>query len=261
MYRPRNNLGGSHKVDGFTGLNDVDVVRLIDQGHRDRPGAVRPSGTGLGPSELRRSTPTRSAEELLIAAGRGDRQAFATLVERYHRAVMQFIFRFLGDVDRSTTEDLAQDVFLKAWKSAPGYRPRAKALTWLLQIARNTSLNYRRAHRLRQTVSLAEADGVVDEGVAGEADSQSQDRARGVQAALMTLPHKQRAAIVLRHYLDLTYSDIAETLGVSVSAVESLLFRARTSLRDLLAQEGNIHSSPQVIRPSGAEPLREDKVL
>jgi len=171
---------------------------------------------------------------------------------------MQFIFRFLGDVDRSTTEDLAQDVFLKAWKSAPGYRPRAKALTWLLQIARNTSLNFRRAGRLRQTVPLAEADGVV---VATDAETESVERTRRVAAALHKLPDKQRAATVLRHYLQLSYADIAATLGTSVAAVESLLFRARETLRDLLAPDKILDSSPQVRRESGAEPLREDTVL
>ena len=201
-------------------------------------------------------------EELLLAAGRGDRQAFGHLVERHHRAVVQFIYRFLGDVDRDSAEDLAQDVFLKAWKAARGYRPRAKVSTWLLQIARNTSLNYRRSHRLRRTFPLHESDArsqATADPVADEAGVN--ERTRRIRAAIAGLPDKQRAAVILRHYQDLRYSDIAAVLGISVSAVESLLFRARTTLRDRLAVREADLKSPQVSPELRAEPKREETVL
>ena len=107
----------------------------------------------------------RADEDLLIAGGRGDRPAFGELVERHHRAVVQFIYRFLGDVDRSTAEDLAQDVFMHAWKAAPSFRARAKVVTWLLQIAKNRSLNYRRGQRLRRMASLDRDEPIVKSAV------------------------------------------------------------------------------------------------
>ena len=204
----------------------------------------------------------RSDEDLMVAAGRGDRQAFTALVGRHHRAVIHFVYRFLGDVDRATAEDLAQDVFLKAWKSAGGYRPRAKVLTWFLQITRNTSLNYRRSHRLRRRLPLDESDGHTDAAAeSADAGLASGERARRVRAAITDLPHKQRAAIILRHYHELAYSDIAEILGVSVSAVESLLFRARESLRSILTPRENEGPSPQVSPTLCAKRLGEDMVL
>ena len=201
-------------------------------------------------------------EELLLAAGRGDRQAFGRLVERHHRAVVQFIYRFLGGVDRDSVEDLAQDVFLKAWKGARGYRPRAKASTWLLQIARNTSLNYRRSRRLRRTLPLDEGD-AQDQAIPDLVTDETgvSERTRQVQAAIAGLPDKQRAATILRHYQDLSYSDIAVVLGVSVSAVESLLFRARRALREGLAVREADLNSPQVSPELRAEPKREGRVL
>jgi len=196
----------------------------------------------------------------MVAAGRGDREAFADLIERHQGAVIQFIFRFLGTVGRDTAEDLAQDVFLKAWTSARSYRPKAKVLTWLLHLARNTALNYRRGQRLRRTVPLEHAG---ERAAAGPADAgaASAERAAEVQAAIAALPDKQRATIILRHYLGLAYTDIAETQGVSIAAVESLLFRARDSLRTSLGPpQRKDESAPQVSAPSGAEHLREDKV-
>ena len=208
---------------------------------------------------------TRSAEsmegpgdaELLRAAGCGDREAFGLLVERRHRAVVQFVYRFLADVDRDTAEDLAQDVFLKAWKAAPSFRPRAAVLTWLLRIATNTCLSYRRSRRLRWTVSLAD-DGLAETpglrcGPADEPPARREQAAR-VRSAVAQLPPRQRAVIVLRHFHDLPYQEIAEVLETSVAAVESLLFRARRTLQGTLAASGS-SESPQVSPELGAESL------
>jgi RNA polymerase sigma-70 factor (ECF subfamily) len=178
--------------------------------------------------------------DLLLAAGRGDRLAFGALVERHHRAVVQYAYRFLGDVDRDTAEDLAQDVFLKAWRAASTFQPRAAVLTWLLRIATNTCLNYRRGSRLRRFLSLATGTPSEPPSVrTGPADGPAAraDQAARVRSAVARLPANQRAAVVLRHYHDLTYSDIAEVLETSVSAVESLLFRARRTLARTLSEE------------------------
>ena len=87
--------------------------------------------------------------ELLLASGRGDQDAFNRLVRRHHRPIIHFVHRFLATVDRATAEDLAQQVFLGAWKYAPSFQPRARVLTWLFRIATNACLNYQRQQRSR----------------------------------------------------------------------------------------------------------------
>jgi RNA polymerase sigma-70 factor (ECF subfamily) len=202
--------------------------------------------------------PEREDEDLLISAGQGDREAFGLLVERHHRAVVQFAYRFLGKVDRDTAEDLAQDVFLRAWKSAPSFQPRARVLTWLLRLTTNACLNYQRGRRLRRVISLQpDAPGNDSELPSKPADAASppdEDTAR-VRSAVAELPDSQRAAITLRHFHDFSYGEIAEVLETSVSAVESLLFRARKTLRGRLADLRNPAESPQVLPELGAESL------
>jgi len=191
--------------------------------------------------------PQRSDEELMHAAGQGARAAFGVLVERHGVTVVRFVRRFLGDIERDTAEDLAQDVFLKAWKAAATFTPQAKVLTWLLRITTNTCLNHRRRQRLRRLIFVGN-DPMSD--VAARAsrpadDQEAGERERSVQTALAALPVNQRAAIVLRHYHDFSYSQIAEVLELSVPAVESLIFRARRrlekALRGVEASEGGVH--------------------
>jgi len=170
----------------------------------------------------------------MLAAAQGDREAFGILVERHHCAIVQFVHRFLGIAGREAAEDLAQDVFLAAWKAAPSFRPQAKVLTWLLRITTNVCLNYRRSSRLRVAVSLgAEGAGETSGPDVDRPDARAIDRERAetVRRAVAGLPAGQRAAILLRHFLELSYVEIADVLGTSVSAVESLLFRARLTLR------------------------------
>jgi RNA polymerase sigma-70 factor (ECF subfamily) len=192
---------------------------------------------------------------LLEAAGRGNREAFAVLVERHHRAVIHFIHRFLGTPDRDTVEDLAQEVFLAAWQGAAAFRPRAKVLTWLLRIATNDCLNYRRGQRLRTTISLdarrhAERPGPADH----EPQPQvlTRERAAAVHAAIASLPPMQRAAVLLHHFHHLPYKEIAGALETTLPAVESLLFRAKRSLAARLACEEK-DTLPQVLPHIGAE--------
>jgi len=187
-------------------------------------------------------------EQLMLAAAQGDREAFGRLVERHHSGVLCFVHRFLGTVDSHTAEDLAQDVFLAAWKAARSFRPRAKVLTWLLRITTNICLNYRRRSRLRTTVSLTTQGPLSSHEAAAsphlaterpDAREIAREQAEMVSKAIARLPEKQRTAILLRHFHGLTYAEIADVLGTSVSAVESLLFRARQSLRKDLGATKN----------------------
>ena len=178
----------------------------------------------------------REDEDLLLAGGRGDRDAFGTLVDRHHRTVFHFIHRFLGNVDGETAEDLAQDVFLKAWKASPTFEPRAKVLTWMLRITTNTCLNHQRRSRLRRFFSLKEAQeaDLVDPAMGPAETLGDREKGAGLAQAVASLPPNQRAAILLRFFHDQSYREIAATLDISVSAVESLLFRAKSTLRKKL---------------------------
>lgn len=183
----------------------------------------------------------------MLAAGQGDRSAFGILVERHHRAIVQFAYRFLATPDRNAAEDLAQDVFLAAWKAAPGFRPRAKVLTWLLRITTNICINHRRDSRLHKMVAL---DGEGMPPRAGpdtdrpETRAVEREQAEKVRMAIVNLPLNQRAAMLLRHFHGLSYSEVANVLDTSVPAVESLLFRARRTLQKTLAGENE--QAPQV---------------
>jgi RNA polymerase sigma-70 factor (ECF subfamily) len=197
-------------------------------------------------------------EELLLASGRGDRGAFALLVERHQRAVIQFVHRFLATADRATAEDLAQQVFLNAWRYAPTFEPRAKVLTWLFRIASNACLNYRRREQSRiSAVALDESTGresdrAEAEGV--ELRLVEEERAREVRAAVAALPPSQRVAIVLRYFHEFSHADIAAVMETSLSAVDSLLHRGRRSLHARLVV-GEKADSPQVSRSRRAESI------
>ena len=185
-----------------------------------------------------------SDEDLLMEAGQGDRASFGLLVERYHRPVMHYIHRFLGTITRETAEDLTQDVFLSAWKAARSFTPRAKVITWLFKIATNICLNHRRAAKLRRFLSLQMFEQIEP---AAPVDEGSSTRDEAVRMAIAKLPDRQRAAIVLKHYHDFSYAQIADTLALSGPAVESVLFRARKALRGMLASEQGFEKSPQVL--------------
>jgi RNA polymerase sigma-70 factor, ECF subfamily len=175
---------------------------------------------------------------LMKLVGAGEERAFEQLVERHQRLVIGTVGRMLG-LD-SDAEDIAQQVFVRVWKNARRYEPRAKFTTWLLKITRNLVFNELRRRSRHPAVPLqSETDEeerpIKDEHVvAPDAALLDQELQQAVDAAIANLPETQRMAVILRRYEELSYEEIAETLDQSVSAVKSLLFRARTELRESL---------------------------
>lgn len=172
------------------------------------------------------------ADDILVArAGAGDRLAASELIVRYSDQVMAVSYRMLGD--RTAAEDATQETFLKLWKSASTWTPgAAKFSTWLYRVTSNVCLD-----RLRVRGREATGDDLpemVDDRPAADEMIEAADRSEVVRGAIDGLPERQRLAIVLRHYEDLSNIETAEVMGVSVEAVESLLGRAKRSLKETL---------------------------
>ena len=179
----------------------------------------------------------------MVRAGSGDIGAFRTLVEKHQMNIMRMIYHFTGV--HHDAEDLAQDIFLKIYKAAENYTPRARFKTWLYKVVINHCLNYHRSqkkHKYDATLdpSLSETDipdpsstGAIPE-TAAEKKLEQEELKIAVQSALAKLPDRQRMAVILFRFEGLSYGEIAQTLGCSLSAVESLLFRAMNTLKELL---------------------------
>jgi RNA polymerase sigma-70 factor (ECF subfamily) len=190
------------------------------------------------------STPAGPANDdaedvrLMRLVSQGDTAAFEELMGRHQTLVIGTVARMLGS--NSEVEDIAQQVFVRVWKSAGRYVPRAKFTTWLLKITRNLVFNElrrskRHAHVPMQPESSTEEIPLKDEtGPTPDASLLETELQQAIEQAIAALPESQRMAVVLRRYHDLSYEQIAEVLDLSVPAVKSLLFRARTELRERL---------------------------
>lgn len=172
---------------------------------------------------------------LMQLVSQGNATAFEMLVERHQLLVAGTVARMLGN--NSEVEDIAQQVFIRVWKSAKRYQPRAKFTTWLLKITRNLVFNElrrqaRHSHQPLQIESQEEERRAKDgRAIAPDTWLLEEELKSEIEAAIKQLPDSQRMAVILRRYEGLRYDEIAEVLGQSVAAVKSLLFRARTDLR------------------------------
>ena len=183
----------------------------------------------------------RSAEQDILRMQRvakGDMEAFQALIEMHQSRVVGTVAKMLGDdVD---SEDIAQQVFIRVWRSAGRYQPTAKFTTWLFKITRNLVFNELRRRKRHPVTPLqleeeehffqpADCGGMAPD--ASLLDSELND---AIQLAIDALPETQRMAIILRRYEEMPYDEIGEVLGLSVPAVKSVLFRARAELRENL---------------------------
>ena len=181
--------------------------------------------------------------KLMSRIGEGDVNAFQTLVEIHQHSVVGTIAKMLGAPWEA--EDLAQQVFLRVWKSAPRYQPNAQFKTWLFTIVRNLVYNETRRRQRKPTVSMEER---AENGYQVSADNHSflpksilpdeqalqTELEDAVDKAIQRLPEKQKIALVLRRHQEMPYLEIARIMSVSEPAVKSLLFKARTRLKSSL---------------------------
>ena len=194
--------------------------------------------SGHEPASSGRTPEDAEDIRLMSLAGAGDMKAFEQLVGRHQRLVVGTVGRMLGT--NSDAEDIAQQVFVRVWKNVKRYEPRAKFTTWLLKITRNLVFNELR-RRSRHPVVPLQSESDEEERPLKDENAISPDSTllehelqEAVDAAIAQLPETQRMAVILRRYEELSYEEIAEALDQSVSAVKSLLFRARSELRENL---------------------------
>lgn len=200
---------------------------------------------------------------LMLRVRDGDAEAFAELVERYQHRLVGILAHLVGRPDDA--EDLAQEVFLRVFRARHEYHPQAKFSTWLFTIANNVALNSLRQRQRKPTVQLASGPTssggfdlspehqIADQtgGAAPEQRLRHHELAVKVQEALAQLNDRQRMAVILNKFEDMSYEEIGRVMGLSVMAVKSLLSRARCQLRELLKD--------YVQSPSGPVPVVSSK--
>lgn len=186
--------------------------------------------------------------DLMLRVRDGDSASFEILLRRYRLPMVSFFRRMVRD--EAMAEDLAQEVFLRVYKSRERYQPEARFTTWLYRIATNLALNAIRDRKDEVSDTPHEEDDgppalerFVDPQPTVEQRLMQGDRERLIRQAVESLPDNQRAAVILHKYQDVDYRQIAGILNLSEGAVKSLLFRAYGTLRvrlEPLLREGQI---------------------
>jgi RNA polymerase sigma-70 factor (ECF subfamily) len=174
----------------------------------------------------------------------GDQSAFDYLVQKYRRPLVSFMYRMARNT--AVAEDLAQEVFLRVYRSRQTYEASAKFTTWLYRIATNLAVNHARDTRHERpevTVSLDEPDeetgttlDLPDATVTAEESLVRRERRLAIRAKVEALPERQKLAVIMHKYQQMDYKQIADVLKLSESATKSLLFRAYETLREQLKQ-------------------------
>jgi len=185
-----------------------------------------------------------SDAQMMLRVKAGDDSAFDYLVQKYRRPMLNFMFRMAHN--SAAAEDMAQEVFLRVYRSRENYEASAKFTTWLYRIASNLAVNRARDtrhERPENTVSLDEPDqntgltmDVADDSLSAEEAILRRERLAAIRQRVQALPERQRMAVIMHKYQQMDYRQIAEILKLSESAIKSLLFRAYETLRGQLKE-------------------------
>jgi RNA polymerase sigma-70 factor (ECF subfamily) len=178
--------------------------------------------------------------ELMLRVKDGDGASFTLLLEKHRSPVIHFLYRMVQN--QAVAEELAQEVFLRVYRSRGSYEPTAKFTTWLFRIATHLALNSLRDGKNRRLEDRLDDDSgdtparqVSDTRPTVEQSMLRQARLEEIRRAVAMLPEKQRAAVLMHKYEEMEYAQIAKVLNCSESAIKSLLFRAYETLRARLA--------------------------
>jgi len=182
--------------------------------------------------------------QYMLRLKEGDSDAFGVLFKKYQKKIINFCYRF--SADRAVAEELAQEVFIRVYKAAPRYRPKAEFSTWIFRIATNVCLNETRKRQYK--VKIDSVDVPVHKGEkmpAVELEDparqhemlESADQERLILHALGLLPSQQRAALLLKVYNDFSYQEIASQLRCSENTVKGLIHRGRQHIKKFLKDD------------------------
>ena len=224
------------------GVPEIMATLVLDNSVLGAGTASRPDS---GPGEnlaTRTSLDPAGDAAIMLRVAAGDEACFNYLVEKYHRAMIHFLFRMVRN--QAVAEELAQEVFLRVYRSRESYRAEAKFTTWLYRIATNLAVNHARDtrhERSAQTIYLDAPDeetgsrpDVADDEPSVEQSMMRNERMAAIRVHVMALPERQRMAVLMHKYEGMDYRQIGEVLKLSESATKSLLFRAYQTLRDKL---------------------------
>jgi RNA polymerase sigma-70 factor, ECF subfamily len=219
--------------------NDVSSV-AIDRGLLGFAGT--PSS---GPRAVANPAANSDADaDVMLRVKAGDESAFGYLVQKYRRPLVGFMYRLCHNP--ATAEELAQEVFLRVYRSRTSYEASAKFSTWLYRIATNLAVNHARDtrhERPENTVRLDEPDqetgttpDLADDSLSAEEQLLKRERLAAIKAKVNALPERQRLAVMMHKYQQMDYRQIAAVMKLSESATKSLLFRAYETLREQLKE-------------------------
>ena len=180
--------------------------------------------------------------QLMLKFKTGDNSSFEAILEKYHSPLINFFYRFVGD--KIEAEDLAQEAFLRIYRSRHNYKPKAKLSTWIYCIAKNIALNELRRRATHRAASLEETIDAEDSEIKIQfADTtqnlpsqelEKKELENIIKKAIDSLPIHQKTAIILRRFEEFSYEEIAQIMKCSISAVKSLLNRAKENLKEKL---------------------------
>jgi RNA polymerase sigma-70 factor, ECF subfamily len=182
--------------------------------------------------------------EVMLRVKAGDDSAFDFLVQKYHRPIISFMYRMAHNT--AVAEDLAQEVFLRVYRSRSSYEASAKFSTWLYRIATNLGMNYSRDTRHERPENIMNLDepdeetgqspDLADKTPSVEEEIMQQERLKAIRQKVEALPERQKMAVLMHKYQQMDYRQIADVLKLSESATKSLLFRAYETLRTQLKE-------------------------
>jgi RNA polymerase sigma-70 factor, ECF subfamily len=228
-------LSATNGVDTDVSTAAFDPGMLMAATSPQTPSAFSPEITGGEGS---------SDAQIMLRVKAGDQSAFDYLVQKYRRPLVSFMYRMARN--SAAAEDLAQEVFLRVYRSRESYEASAKFTTWLYRIATNLAVNHARDTRHERpevTVSLDEPDEdtgttleLPDSHLTAEQAMVRRERMLAIRAKVEALPEQQRLAVIMHKYQQMDYKQIADVLKKSESATKSLLFRAYETLRDQLKE-------------------------
>jgi RNA polymerase sigma-70 factor, ECF subfamily len=226
---------------GPDGVREDMATLVLDNSAMGAGTSSRPGSPEAG---MNAALDPHSDAAIMLRVATGDEAGFNYLAQKYHRAIIHFLFRMVRN--EAVAEELAQEVFLRVYRSRESYRAEAKFTTWLYRIATNLAVNHARDtkhERSAQTIYLDAPDeesgttpDVADDEPSVEQRLLRDERMAAIRTHVMALPERQRMAVLMHKYQGMDYRQIGDVLKLSESATKSLLFRAYQTLRDKLKE-------------------------